>query len=226
MRGEFEMCGDVESVDGVSFDLFGTLVAVNRPDNPADAVAVALEERGVSVPDDWPDAYDERHLDCPPGAELSLPEHVAAALASRSPPLDRTELVGEVAPAVRSAFDAETQIRDGAVTAVNDLAKQLPVGVLSNCSVPGLAERTIGRSSIDGRALDTVTTSVGCGWRKPDPRAFRAVARNLGVGVERLLHVGDDSVADGGAADAEAAALLTDEVSLANVPTVVEERWG
>lgn len=216
------MGDDNETVSGISFDLFGTLVSVDRPDDPAEAVAHALEEQGVSVSDDWSETFRERHTDEPQGAEVPLTAHVAAALASRSSTLDGASLRDDVERAVRSAFDPDVRTHDGVVTAVDTLGKRMPVGVLSNCSVPGLAERTIERSSIDRAALDAVTTSVGCGWRKPDPRAFRAVAEDLSVDVERLLHIGDDPVTDGGAVEAGATALLVDETPVPDVQEVVE----
>ena len=67
----------------VTFDLFGTLVDVEYPSDPAEIVARELESRGVEVPDDWHVAYGERHVDAPVGAEVPLPAHVAHALDSR-----------------------------------------------------------------------------------------------------------------------------------------------
>lgn len=49
-------------------------------------------------------------------------------------------------------------------------------------------------------------------------------AHNLGVESDRLLHVGDDPTADGGASDWGATTLLVDSVPLADVPDVVEGR--
>ncbi len=74
----------------VSFDLFGTLVCVPSPSDPAAAVGDALDERGVPVPADWDDAYRERHVDAPPGAETpcrhtSRPRSGAAASTRRAP---------------------------------------------------------------------------------------------------------------------------------------------
>jgi FMN phosphatase YigB (HAD superfamily) len=214
-----------EPVSGISFDLFGTLVTVDRPDDPAEAVAHALEERHVPIPDDWSETFGERHIDAPDGAEIPLTDHVVAALASRANALDRASGRDAVEHAVRAAFDTDVRTRDGAATAVETLGERLPVGVLSNCSVPGLAEQAIGRSDIDSATLDVITTSVDCGWRKPDPRAFRAVADGLGINVRGLLHVGDDPVADGGAVESGATALLTDETPISDVPEVVEG-WG
>ena len=48
---------------GVSFDLFGTLVTVDRPADPAAAVATELERRDVPVPDDWAAAYESLYMD-------------------------------------------------------------------------------------------------------------------------------------------------------------------
>jgi FMN phosphatase YigB (HAD superfamily) len=100
--------------------------------------------------------------------------------------------------------------------------------VLSNCSVPGLAERALADSGVDEAHLDAVVTSVDCGWRKPDPRAFAAVADALAVDPAHLLHVGDDPQADGGAAGAGAQRLLVadaGESSLAELPALLEGRW-
>lgn len=173
-----------ETVSGVSFDLFGTLVTVDKPSDPAESLAHELEEQGVAVPDDWTGAFDERHIDNPDGAEISLTDHVVAALASRTNTLNRASVRDDVERAVWSVFDPGVRTRGGAATTVETLGERLPVGVLSNCSVRELAERAIERTSIDRTAFDVVTTSVDCGWRTPDLRAFRAVAEGLDTDYE------------------------------------------
>ena len=175
----------------VSFDCFGTLVSVPRPDDPAVEVGQALADRGVTLPTDWETAYLEAHVDIPEGGELSLPEHTRAALASRGVDADE-ELVAE---AVLAAFDREVTPLPGAAEALS--AIDAPVGVLSNCSVPGMVTETLDRASLLGM-VDTVETSVACGWRKPDRRPFEVVADSLGVEVAELVHVGDNQEADGG----------------------------
>ena len=84
----------------MTFGLFDTLVTVeprvDRPVepmgeadwDPASALATELSARGVAVPDDWPAAYAETHLDPPPLAGVPLPAHVAGP-ASRSPHTSR-----------------------------------------------------------------------------------------------------------------------------------------
>ncbi|WP_284012446.1 HAD family hydrolase [Halobaculum litoreum] len=212
-------------VAAVSFDLFGTLVGVDRPDDPAAAVAAALAERGVAVPDDWAAAYAEPQFEYAPGVERPLHHHVAAALASRADRPARA-FVDDAVAAVRAAFDRPVRTRPGAVAAVAALAERGPVGVCSNCSVPGLVARSLDRSALDRAAFDAVTTSVGCGRRKPARGAFADVAAGLGVPVDRLVHVGDDPATDGGVERYGGRFVAVDDVPLADLPAHAEARWG
>ncbi|WP_423997047.1 HAD family hydrolase [Halorubrum trapanicum] len=177
----------------VTFDLFGTLVDVEYPSDPAEAVARELESRDVSVPDDWHVAYGEQHVEAPAGAEVPLPAHVARALDSRG--VDADQNVAR--HAVIAAFDPDVTRRDGALDAVRGAAERGSVGLLSNCAVPELVPRTLIRAGLRGE-FDAVTTSVGCGWRKPHPSAFEAAAEALDTTTTGLVHVGDDPETDGG----------------------------
>jgi len=210
--------------EGISFDLFDTLVAVEKPTDPAEAVATELATEGLTVPDDWHAAFTEFHLDVPDGRELSLAEHVAAALASRADSLRPEDVRENVERAVLAAFETEVRTRPGALKAVETVPDRVPVGVLSNCSVPGLVGRVLHESAIHETALDAVVTSVGCGWRKPHPRAFAAVADELGIEVDGLLHVGDDPETDGGAAGATS--RIVGDGSLAGLPTELAGQWA
>lgn len=202
----------------ISFDLFGTLVEVSSPPNPATAVATELRKRDVPVPDDWDAAYTEQHVDVPDGTELSLPEHVHEALASRGV----TAAPDMVERAVSTAFEPTVQTRDGARDALLAAERLGPVGILSNCSVPSLAETALARSTLDSSRFDAVVTSVDCGWRKPHPRAFETVASALDCRVEELCHVGDDPRTDGGVTDAGGTAILLDETPLERIPSQLE----
>jgi FMN phosphatase YigB (HAD superfamily) len=203
----------------VSFDLFGTLVSVERPDEPWTAVAQELRVRGVTVPEDWEAAYRESHLSVEPGAEQSLVSHTRAALASRGGQAPRDAVHG----ALLEAFGGSVSVRAGAPAALRAAARAGPVGVLSNCSVPGLVERTIDRADLPAReTVDETVTSVGCGWRKPHDDAFRAVAARLDVDVGDLVHVGDDPRADGGGRTAGVTVVLTGETPLAEFPDWLE----
>ncbi|WP_299264474.1 HAD family hydrolase [Halorientalis sp.] len=214
----------------VSFDLFGTLVEVDRSSDPADAVATTLSDRGVDVPDDWASAYRERHIDAPDGAAVPLPAHVNAALASRGVDTPGTA----IRRAVVAAFDPAVETRPGAVEAVRVAAAHGPVGVLSNCSVPHLVSRVLTRSDLPRDVLDATVTSIGCGWRKPDSRAFRAAATALDAPLASLWHVGDDPRTDGRVVDRESAAddpdatgpahVLLDDVPLPEFSAYMEGR--
>lgn len=206
----------------ISFDLFGTLVEADRPDEPWMAVANSLEERGVAVPDDWEAAYRTSHREYERGVEAPLDEHVRLALASRGIDVSAST----VGDAVLAAFDGPVARRDGARDALAAATDRGPVAVCSNCSVPGLVERTLDRTDLGPNSQpgpDAVITSVGCGWRKPHADIFEATATALGVQLADLVHVGDDARTDGGAGRVGARSLLVDDVSLTTVATRLRE---
>jgi FMN phosphatase YigB (HAD superfamily) len=197
-RTEQDPEGLLAACVGVSLDLFGTLVTVERPEDPAAVIARELDARGRAVPGDWATAYNEVHLDVKEGGELALTEHVTAALASRDGSVVREEIRPTVEAAVSAAFRVDAQPRPGAKRAVEELSTRRPVAVLSNCAVSGLAAHALDSAGIDAKPFEAVVTSVDCGWRKPDRRAFAAVADELGIEPSELLHIGDDQRADGG----------------------------
>lgn len=181
-------------VSAVSFALFDTLVDADLPEDPPATVADELRDRGVDVPEDWTDAYRETHVDAPAGAEIPLPAHVSRALASRG-----VDAPGNAARrAVVAAFDPTVRTRDGAVEAVARAREDGPVGLLANCAVPELVGRVLVRSDLSRDDFDAIVSSLACGWRKPDRRAFERVADALGVEVGELTHVGADPSVDGG----------------------------
>jgi len=213
-------CSNYTNV-ALSFDLFGTLVDADRSDRPWDAVADALAERSVRVPDDWESAYRSAHRDYDRGREAPLDEHVRLALESRG--VTVTEATAR--EAVLTAFDVPVTVRDGARDALSAARDCGPVAVCSNCSVPGLVERTLSHAGFEQGVLapDAVVTSVDCGWRKPHEEIFEETARTLDVSLSALVHVGDDARTDGGADRVGATAVLLDDVSLATVAERVRE---
>lgn len=203
----------------VTFDLYGTLVTAARPSEPWDAVATELSERGVTVPSDWETAYRSSHYDDEPLRERSLVSHTQAALSSRGVEVSESDLEA----ALLEAFDGPVEIRDGAVSALEAAAEIGPVGILSNCSLPGLVDATLERTSFPIR-FDAVMTSVECGWRKPHDRAFEAAATALGVETHALVHVGDDPRTDGGGRTAGVTVHLIEETPLEELPAWLEAR--
>ena len=204
---------------GISFDLFGTLLKVERPVDPTTAVASSLSRYDIPVPQNWTSAYGQPHLDVDPGRECSLVDHVRAILTADGtvPPEANIEA------ALMDAFDTEVRVLPGANRAISDAGAYGPVGILSNCTVPGLAEHYLHRSSLPDECLDAIVTSVGCGWRKPHPKAFQTIADQLGVAVPNLVHIGDNPDTDGGASSAGAHAVLVDDDPLSEIEAVLEE---
>lgn len=208
----------------VSFDLFETLVTVEPVDDPADAIATELARRDVPVPDDWHDRYHEPHVTVPEGRELSLVEHTIAILSTQLAD-DEIHLPREdIESAVLAAFDTCVRTPPEALEAVRQVGNEIPTGILSNCSVPSLASRVLDASELDCGSFDAVVTSVDCGWRKPHPNAFEAVATRLDVPVEALLHVGDDPRTDGGAESAGARSTIV--AGPTDLLEVTAGRWG
>lgn len=202
----------------VTFDLFGTLVAVDRPEDPATAIATELSARGVDVPSDWDSLYRQRHIDAPAGAEVPLPAHVAAALRSRG--IDTPDNAAR--RAVVAAFDPDVRTREGAYEAVSSARRRGAIGLVSNCSVPELVGRTLVRSGLSRSAFDAIVTSAGCGWRKPHERTFTTAATLLDTVPESLTHVGDDPATDGGIESLGGRFVDVTDVSLSTVATWLE----
>lgn len=219
MTERFKFTFADHTVVAVSFDLFGTLVRAPKPDDPARAIADELEARGVDVPEGWGEAYRTPHIDAPEGAEVPLHAHVSRALSSRG-----VEVPGNAARrAVIAAFDPDVEVRVGAREAIAAAHESGPVGLLSNCSVPELVSRTLIRADLRGE-FDAVVTSVACGWRKPHPKAFGAIAADLEVPVGELTHVGDSPGADGGIDACGGRAIVLDGISLDEVPALLGAR--
>ncbi|WP_380678607.1 HAD family hydrolase [Salinigranum sp. GCM10025319] len=204
----------------VSFDLFGTLVDVERPADPAVVVADELRARDVAVPGDFVDAYREPQIDAPDGAEVPLPAHVGSVLRAHG-----VEAPGNaVRRAVVAAFDPDVRTRQGAADAVAAACDRGPVGLLSNCSVPELVGRTLIRSDLSRDRFDSIVTSVGCGWRKPAPEAFETVADGLDVAPDALVHVGDSPATDGGIEPLGGTFVDVSEVPLVEFPAWLAAR--
>lgn len=201
----------------VSFDLFGTLVEVDRPEDPAAVVAEELADRGVSVPDDFRAAYREHHIEAPEGAEIPLPAHVGAALSSRGVEPGNSA----VRRAIVAAFDPDVSQKPGAEAAIQAAREAGVVGLCSNCTVPELVRRTVIRADLH-EEFDAVVTSLACGWRKPDERIFEHVASALECDTTALMHVGDDPATDGGIEATGGEFIHIAESPLTELPVVFE----
>ncbi len=103
----------------------------------------------------------------------------------------------------------EVELFDHVESTLETLSSRYTVGAITN------GNASVERIGI-GHLFDFVVTSAQTGAGKPDARIFEAAAARAGVGLERVLHVGDDAVRDvAGALDAGAlAAWVTDRPEL------------
>ena len=218
---------DAGGVEAVSFDLFGTLLTVEQPRDPTAAVAEALEARGIDIPDEWEDAYRTPYIETDhPLQEMPLGDHVLALLRAHADSADTEPDPAVVDEAVRDAFDTPIQTRDGAAETIRALSEHVPVAVLSNSSVRGLVERSLSKADLPVDSFAIVRASVDLGWRKPHEQTFKHIADELGVPIESLVHVGDDSRTDGGADRAGAHAVIVSESGPLTVASILEaEGW-
>ncbi|HVQ31478.1 MAG TPA: YjjG family noncanonical pyrimidine nucleotidase [Vicinamibacteria bacterium] len=86
----------------------------------------------------------------------------------------------------------------GCRTVLSRLAKRFRLGVVTN----GIdrVQRARLRASRLGSFFESVVTSEGCGFAKPDPRILHVALDELGVAPRHAVYVGDDAAVDGQAA--------------------------
>jgi len=86
------------------------------------------------------------------------------------------------------------------------LGKRYRLGVVTN----GIDRVQRSRLAASGLAplFETVVTSQGCGYAKPDPRILHVALKALGVPGRQAVYVGDDPAVDGAAARAAGVAFV------------------
>ena len=206
----------------ISFDLFGTLIEVHDQPDVTTALECELTKRGVNVPSGWERKFMTPQLALTSDEELSLVRHSLAVLAACGLSID-DRIEARVNDAILKVFDRKVTPRPGAIEAIHSARGYGPVGILSNCSVPGIVEQMLDRAGMNQDWFDAICSSVDIGWRKPHPRAFETMAEELDIRPERLLHIGDDRVADSGAKAVGATVALTEGQSLIEIVKALEE---
>jgi HAD superfamily hydrolase (TIGR01549 family) len=83
---------------------------------------------------------------------------------------------------------------------LKELRGRYRLGVVTN----GIDRVQRARLAASGLAplFDTVVTSQGCGFAKPDPRILQVALDAMGVRPRQAVYVGDDPATDGAAARA------------------------
>jgi putative hydrolase of the HAD superfamily len=86
------------------------------------------------------------------------------------------------------------------------LRRRFPLGVVTN----GIDRVQHARLHAAGLRpyFDTIVTSEGCGFAKPDPRILHTALQALGVTAASAVYVGDDLAVDGAASARAGAAFI------------------
>ncbi|MFD6889028.1 HAD family hydrolase [Streptomyces sp. NPDC059957] len=201
------------SVKGVMFDFSGTLfrveptedwlravvadAGIDLPEAELTACAALLEEAGALPGGASPRRLPARLEPLWRERDLSPEQHRAAYTAlTREVPLPSPELADALydrhwTPAAWRPYP------DTAATLAALRERGVPVAVVSNI---GWDLRPVFRAHGVDRFVDAYVLSFEHGVQKPDPRLFQVACDALGAAPADVLMVGDDAVADTGAA--------------------------
>jgi putative hydrolase of the HAD superfamily len=206
----------VTAVEAVTFDVMGTLVAVEPP---APRLRRSLERRlGIAI--------DLARCEAGMRAEMRhyrahcVRAHDAVSLAALR--LECASLLADALALDASGADVLPSLTDAivfhayadALPALDALtAAGLRLAVVANWDVS--LHDVLARLGFSGR-FEVEITAASVGVAKPDPKPFLAALDRLGVEPERCVHVGDDPTTDiAGARAAGQPAVLVDRTGRA-----------
>jgi HAD superfamily hydrolase (TIGR01493 family) len=223
-------------IKGVMFDFSGTLF---RIESAAEWLRAVVRDAGLAVPEPELDACAGRleEFGAQPGGvpprrvpphleglwrerDLTAERHRAAFTSlTREAGLPRADLAEVLYD--RSQFSGAWQPYPDAEATLRALrGRGIPVAVVSNI---GWDMRPVFRDhGVDG-LVDTYFLSFECGVEKPDPRIFQMACDKLGVMPGEALMVGDDRVADVGAAALGCQVHLVDPLPVNRRPGALAE---
>lgn len=105
---------------------------------------------------------------------------------------------GAMGAAYIEALSQRGDVLRGARSALNAVARRSRIGAVTN-GIDRVQRARLAAARLAGR-FEVVVTSEGCGFAKPDPRIIHEALARMGASVQDTLYIGDDAVADGGAA--------------------------
>lgn len=222
-------------IQGVCFDLDGTLLRDDHVDGVVRQVAASLAERyGIADADALADANERHWWEYWPEVGAAwlagevAPESVPTEVWRRA--LADVGVADESAPALAVALHGEIEgasfrLYDESREVIDELrGRGIRTALITN-GPSGLQRAKLQATGIED-AFDVVIVSGEHGVHKPDPAIFALALDGLGVPAEAALHVGDNLVADvQGAADAGLLAVWVDrgtaEVAAESRPATV-----
>ncbi|MFD5149008.1 HAD family hydrolase [Streptomyces sp. NPDC058401] len=228
-----------DSVKGVMFDFSGTLfrveptedwlravvadAGIELPEAELSALAARLEEAGALPGGASPRRLPARLEPLWRERDLSPEQHRATYTAlTREVPLPAPELADALyerhwTPAAWRPYP------DTAATLAALRERGLPVAVVSNI---GWDLRPVFRAHGLDRFVDAYVLSFEHGVQKPDPRLFRVACEALGLAPADVLMVGDDAVADAGAAALGCPVRLVEHLPVGQRPNGLSSALG
>ncbi len=194
----------MQPVSAIGFDLFNTLITVERHglDEALIRLTRSLRTGGVPVA---PDAFKAAHRKAAlrfieearkDGKETHNRFWISAALRDMGydiPPDDP-----RIAAAIDAYFSAFLDLCrpiPGTAEMLTALGDRYRIGLLSNFTHGPAARRIIERVGL-GSYFPVMVISGEFGFRKPHPAVFRELVRRMGVPAEEMLYVGDDPDSD------------------------------
>jgi putative hydrolase of the HAD superfamily len=204
-----------ERVQAVTFDLWDTII-VDDSDEPKRAAKGLLSKYLTRRELVW--KFLEKHGSI--GRELVDASYAATDAAFRKvwydhnvtwPVDERLEIVlkgvgrtlpqEEMAELVRLHEEMELEVQPdlapGIVKAIKELHSKYKLGVISDTIFSsGVVLRKLLQANEIEQYFDTFIFSDEMGCSKPDPRAFTAAAKALGVDITKIAHVGDRDAKD------------------------------
>jgi len=217
-------------IKAVGFDLFGTLIQAKADANIClRGIHECLERYGVDTTyETFIEVYravrkQQREASQTEHKEVTNSETICEAARVLGHDLQPTSQV--VREAVRAYFAPwELRLMDNALSTLEALRPMVKLGLVSNFTDISFVEEALETLGIHD-FFDSITISAGCGWRKPHPRIFEILLRDLGVKPEECLFVGDEVESDVKGAkmvDMLAALVVKEPVVLNDVATRVD----
>ncbi|MGV9703133.1 HAD family hydrolase [Streptomyces sp. NPDC003483] len=223
-------------IKGVMFDFSGTLL---RTESTARWLRAVTTKAGLDVPEDQLDACVGRlqEFGAQPGGGFprTVPPHLEALWQERDLTADRhraafTALAREAELPAAGLAEAlyERSLSSAAWLPYPDTESTLralrgrgiPVAVVSNI---GWDIRPVFRDHGVDDLVDAYFLSYECAAKKPDPGIFRMACDTLHVAPENALMVGDEPVADSGAATLGCRVHLVDRLPVDRRPGALTE---
>ena len=194
----------MESIQGIGFDLFNTLITVDQG-TLGEANLRVVESLRQSGFDIELETFSKAHRDSAlqfleacrkDGRETHNRFWISSALHTQGHEVSPDDpSVAAAVEAYFSAFYPNCRLIPGTIEMLEGLNNGFRLGLLSNFTHGPAAREILDLMGLTP-LFDVILISGELGYRKPHPMVFRRLTRDLGVDKNRILYVGDDPEPD------------------------------